>query len=203
MSVTFFTAKNWQQTPAFQWQNCLSIKPVRILACSQFEQRRHEVDDVANLMGDGAGRDLARPTNDHRCGNAPLIGPCLELTKRRVLRPAPAFAHKLVTSPITDPDALVVFNKPLLLPFPSTRPRRASTIIGKEHHHRVIGHTRFIQCLQDTANPLVHPVNHRRVSFHAGLLPFARHDRQGLPVGHIVVIAVVAFLVFRHREFRV
>ncbi len=74
-----------------------------------FEDRRHDVNDVMELVADAAQvLDVARPRNAHALpGAAEVRGDLLGPTERRVERPGPAHGH-VVVGPVGAPDVVEI-----------------------------------------------------------------------------------------------
>ena len=54
----------------------------------------------------------------------------------------------------------------------------------------------FVERVEDSPDAAIHPVHHCGVRLHASFLTFPFGGGQGFPIGNVVVVTVVAFLIF-------
>src|SRR5712691_11383092 len=71
---TIFRLKNRQQALAFQWKNGPALVNRRMARARDLDKSRHQVGDVSELSGDGAGlANDRRPTGDEGRSDAALM----------------------------------------------------------------------------------------------------------------------------------
>ena len=79
------------------------MKLVRILCLGSFQQRRHEIDDMSDLLRQcAAGRDAGRPVCHKRRRDAPFVRPHLMFAKWRVRRVGPTDLQAAMRTALAD-----------------------------------------------------------------------------------------------------
>src|SRR5262249_29289872 len=82
--------ERWDQTLAFQRRNRLAAQLGRISGPTQFDTRRHDVDQMTHLPAKLAARfDLPRPMHHERAADAPFVAIMLVQPPGRRARVSP------------------------------------------------------------------------------------------------------------------
>ena len=138
----------------------MSVVSLGIIGTGQFQKRRQKVDDMPDLFRDRPLRHAPRPPRNARRGYAALVGPAFVAAKRRVLRPTPRRPHGRIK---------------LLRPGNDIRrtPARllgTAAVVGEKQHQRVVGLAALPQRDHESADVLIHAVDHRRINRHPQIL---------------------------------
>lgn len=98
------------------------------LPLCKLEACRHDINDVADLIGLAVGLHFAGPAHDEWGADAALVHPAFVATKRRILRPAPRRTDGGVGAN----------NAGLLGVVATTRFLGAAAVVGEKHDDGVV-----------------------------------------------------------------
>ncbi len=194
----------------FHGPDRLAVELRRVLRPGYVHARGHDVDQVARLMFQlAATRDPRGPMGNQGGGNPALVHKVLVEAKRRVAHVGPVLAvgdvgilrarhhpgpheHRRAVArlPGNHVQAHGVcgdgFHSRRSGPFRTGPPADfflAGAVVLQEEDQRVVQLSGPAQFGDDPPDPLVHPVDHRRVDLHAPRLP--RLVRHAVPIAHL------------------
>ncbi len=151
-----------EQADAFSRKDRLALVFRGVAATAHIEESREEIDDVADLVGEGVFGDRSRPVGDERgCGSA-FVHAGFVAPEWGVLGVSPAGADVGVILFGSRDVGSVVF---------AARGFCAAAVVGEKEDQRVVGFARLFKRRKNAADVLVHVVDHRGVNFHAQILP--------------------------------
>ena len=196
------------EAPSLDWKDPVALVGLGVFSAGHLEARGHQVDDVPDLPDDRPGLDVAGPAHDEGGTDAPLVDPALVPAEGGVLCPAPRGTDRDVIVPRAGIPLLRVAPAGLL---------GTSAVVGEEHDDRILIDFKIAQRLHESADILVHRIDHGGVDGHTQVLELLvrRSPAVGARVGvgdrpHLRVdephfdlpcVALLAHLVPAHAEF--